>query len=168
MRPPETTRMISCANGMLQALEQDTEGGVAQPDEQHEPRLALPEHSAVGRRRRSARRRPHEERADGDEERQDHRPREHAAGADGAGEPAREIADADPPREQGHPAERLDLGDLLVGARDLDAEGVRHHVLQHEAHGDQHHRGQVSAPAVDRGGQEPVSDERDERAQQEI
>ena len=49
-----------------------------------------------------------------------------------AGEDSREVPDADAPREQRHPTERLDLAHLLVVPGDLHAERVGDDVLDHE------------------------------------
>ncbi|MFO1204441.1 MAG: hypothetical protein U1E63_01575 [Burkholderiales bacterium] len=66
---------------------------------------------------------------------------------------AAEITDLDAAGEHRHAAERLDLAEFLVVARDLDAQRIRHYVLHHETDGDQQHGGKVPAPAFHHGGE---------------
>ena len=141
----------------------DAERRVPEPDGEDEMRLAAPEH-APGQRGRGAEGGAHEERRAGDEQRQDHGRGEDPARTDRAREAAGEVADADSAGEQRHPPQGLDLRDLLVGPRDLDAQRIGHDVLHHEPDGHQHHGGEVAAPSRDHGGEKRIAGERGEGA----
>ena len=152
-----------------QRLQGDAERRVAEPHQDHQAGLARAERIGLlagrHRARRLARDQPGRRHHQRGEQQRD---REDRARAEGPREPPAQVAHADRAREQGHAAERLDLLDLLLGAGELHGERVRDHVLDHEAHRDDHHRGQVGGLGRGGGGEPPVAREGQQGAEQQV